>query len=188
MHCPCCRASYRDGFSECPDCHVALAPGDPLPIDMRALRAQAANLVRKYRDGEISNYQFEESFEPLWRLTADRAVKAIGTGIWNTYSDYREHKLADGRELPEALRSCLDRCVLFLESDLPYMWEQDNLAGIAYVTPLFRLLSRHAKRLLGRAPARFGLRSGPDSEQDWSVWPFQSEAELRARAPTTRSR
>lgn len=26
MFCPLCKAEYRDGFSECHDCHVALAP------------------------------------------------------------------------------------------------------------------------------------------------------------------
>ena len=29
MHCPQCLTEYRDGFSECSDCHVALAPGLP---------------------------------------------------------------------------------------------------------------------------------------------------------------
>lgn len=29
MHCPQCLTEYRDGFSECADCHVALAPGLP---------------------------------------------------------------------------------------------------------------------------------------------------------------
>ena len=29
MHCPQCLTEYRDGFSECTDCHVALAPGAP---------------------------------------------------------------------------------------------------------------------------------------------------------------
>jgi hypothetical protein len=29
MHCPQCLTEYRDGFSECADCHVPLAPGLP---------------------------------------------------------------------------------------------------------------------------------------------------------------
>jgi len=29
MHCPQCLTEYRDGFKECADCHVALAPGSP---------------------------------------------------------------------------------------------------------------------------------------------------------------
>jgi len=31
MHCPQCLTEYRDGFKECADCHVALAPGPPPP-------------------------------------------------------------------------------------------------------------------------------------------------------------
>ena len=34
MHCPRCLTEYREGFSECADCHVALAPGaPPVPED-----------------------------------------------------------------------------------------------------------------------------------------------------------
>ena len=29
MHCPQCLAEYRDGFTECADCRVPLAPGPP---------------------------------------------------------------------------------------------------------------------------------------------------------------
>jgi hypothetical protein len=29
MHCPQCLKEYRDGFTECADCHVPLAPGPP---------------------------------------------------------------------------------------------------------------------------------------------------------------
>jgi len=29
MHCPQCLTEYRDGFTECADCHVPLAPGVP---------------------------------------------------------------------------------------------------------------------------------------------------------------
>ena len=29
MHCPQCLTEYRDGFTECTDCHVPLAPGSP---------------------------------------------------------------------------------------------------------------------------------------------------------------
>ena len=32
MYCPQCRIEYRDGFSECSDCHVPLSPG-PLPLE-----------------------------------------------------------------------------------------------------------------------------------------------------------
>ena len=31
MYCPQCRVEYRDGFTECTDCHVPLSPGTPPP-------------------------------------------------------------------------------------------------------------------------------------------------------------
>jgi hypothetical protein len=31
VYCPQCRAEYRDGFSECSDCHVPLLAGSPPP-------------------------------------------------------------------------------------------------------------------------------------------------------------
>ena len=31
MYCPQCRVGYRDGFTECSDCHVPLSPGTPPP-------------------------------------------------------------------------------------------------------------------------------------------------------------
>jgi hypothetical protein len=31
MYCPQCRAEYRDGFTECSDCHVPLSAGTPPP-------------------------------------------------------------------------------------------------------------------------------------------------------------
>ena len=31
MYCPQCRVEYRDGFTECSDCHVPLSPGTPSP-------------------------------------------------------------------------------------------------------------------------------------------------------------
>ena len=31
MYCPQCRVEYRDGFTDCADCHVPLSPGTPSP-------------------------------------------------------------------------------------------------------------------------------------------------------------
>ena len=31
MYCPQCRAGYRDGFTECSDCHIPLLAGSPPP-------------------------------------------------------------------------------------------------------------------------------------------------------------
>jgi hypothetical protein len=31
MYCPQCRVEYRDGFTECSDCHIPLSAGSPPP-------------------------------------------------------------------------------------------------------------------------------------------------------------
>lgn len=42
MHCPQCLTEYRDGFTECADCHVPLAPGSP---PKATAEGHAVNLV-----------------------------------------------------------------------------------------------------------------------------------------------
>jgi hypothetical protein len=45
MHCPQCLTEYRDGFTECADCHVPLAPGPPPPAEEEPAEEHAADLV-----------------------------------------------------------------------------------------------------------------------------------------------
>jgi hypothetical protein len=176
---------YRSGFLECSDCHVPLASGEPPDISLfgnRELRSVAAALVIRYCDREITNDQFEDGFGQLWRWTDDRAVKAIYTAIWTTYSDLREQYLDAGYDQSSELVLFFERCILFLKSDLPYEWERDNFIGLAPFTPIFRALSKAAKKISGNRPLA-GLRCGPDSKEDWKVWPFKNESDfLRVRA------
>ena len=44
MYCPQCRVEYRDGFTECSDCHVSLSAGTP-PPEPAALSDPALGLV-----------------------------------------------------------------------------------------------------------------------------------------------
>ena len=179
MYCPECLVAYRDGFSECSDCRIALVAGEATQLSNRELRAKAANVVRRFRDCVITNDQFEDRFRQIRGLTSDRAVDAIANAIWGTYSDTQEHTVLDGGELPTELRLWFDRCALFLDSGLPYLWELDIFGGLPLVSGLARLVSRTAKRVSGRPRETLGLRAGPDSEQDWCVWPFQNEDDFR---------
>ena len=36
MYCPECRCEYREGFTECSDCHVALRTGEPPDLRLEA--------------------------------------------------------------------------------------------------------------------------------------------------------
>lgn len=55
MFCPECRAEYRDGFSECADCHVELIPElAPLPADPKAGDfVEYEELLSTYNLGDI---------------------------------------------------------------------------------------------------------------------------------------
>jgi hypothetical protein len=179
MYCPECLVDYRDGFSECSDCRVALVSGESAALSNRELRAKAASVVRRFRDSEITNDQFEDRFRSFRCLTNDRALSAIANAIWGTYSDTREHTLLDEGELPAELRLWFDRGALFLESQLPYLWERDTFVGLPPFSDLVRLAARTAKRIRGRTSDKAGLRAGPESDDDWNVWPFQSEDDFR---------
>ena len=88
---------------------------DRLPV--LDVRREAAKSVRRFRDGEITNDEFEDSFYPLLGRTDDRALRAIATAIWCSYKGLREETLP---ALHGEDRALFDRCVLFLRSDLPY--------------------------------------------------------------------
>jgi hypothetical protein len=141
---------------------------------MLEVRVEAANLVCRFRDGEITNDEFEDSFYPLYHRTRDRALLAIGTSIWCTYSDLREHRLLG---MDPYTRSSFDRCVLFLRSGLAYRWERDCFIGIAGFSTILRRLYRAARQAAGRRQT--GSISGPDSNADWEFWPFLNEQDFR---------
>jgi hypothetical protein len=89
----------------------------------------------------------------------------------------REHTLPS---LTEEVSALFDRSILFLQADLPYQWERDNFLGIAGVSGLIRSVSRIVKRLLGKQGIAPGLRFGPETPADWSIWPFANDRDLRS--------
>jgi hypothetical protein len=139
------------------------------------VRAEAAYHLRRFRDGEITNDEFEDAYLPLCHQAEDRALRAIATAVWPSYSDLHEHKLPP---LDAEAKAFFDRCILFLRSDLPYEWERDILLGIRGLGWITRRLSVILKRVLGTTPKRLRLHPGPDSKADWSIWPFQNQQDI----------
>jgi hypothetical protein len=140
------------------------------------VRAQGAQLLHRFRAGGITQDEFEDAFYPLIHHTKDRALCAIATAVWATYSDLKEHTL---EPQPGDVNALFDRCILFLRSDRPYRWERDNFISIWGFRWISRTISKAVKRMLGRTAERSGLRPGPDSFEDWSVWPFESAADMK---------
>jgi hypothetical protein len=141
-------------------------------VDRKARHA-AAQLVIQFRDGLITN----DEFSIPWVRTTDRALKAIATMLWNSYSDTRVERFDASNPIDPATRALFDRCVYFLRSDLEYEWPRDDLAWIeAYPKLLNGLTLGHLNRRLiaeqGRAEEE--MRKAGDLE----VWPFLRRADL----------
>ena len=136
-------------------------------------RRNAAELIERFRDGEISNFEFADSW-PRYD-GRDRALKAVETMLWRSYSDLDEHTLAEeGHELTSEVRDIFDRCILFLRSDLEYQWPEDNFIGIRGLGSFGRIFTLGLSVFLDRARERrekrrlVALRVVGEN----AVWPF----------------
>jgi len=132
-------------------------------IDRRN-RNRAASLTEQLRDGELSNLDFEAQWP---QKSGDRALKAISSMLWRYYDDLYEHMLTEAHALSSEARAVFDRCVLFLLSDLEYLWPRDDFFDAGVDT-------RH--ELLGLSDT---CCDSPDCDPDYigiggdsAVWPF----------------
>jgi hypothetical protein len=122
----------------------------------RTQRDAARRVLRRFIDGEITNDEFEAQFP---RSAEDSAIPAIKANAWILYSDLRQHKLT-GKYAPNAeIRAILERCVLFLETDLEFKWPVPKISLTNILTNVWPKV-----RLEKQAPQ--------PSEGDEDVWPF----------------
>lgn len=139
----------------------------------RAARDDAAYAIRRLINGRVTN----DEFETLRPETQDGAVAALWQMMWLFYSDMKEHRLSGPNRLSPADRREIVRWILFLDSDLPYVWPTISFPGLdparrAGPFALLRQLSgRHA--LSNKDADRF-LAAG-----DYAAWPFASRSDFK---------
>lgn len=129
----------------------------------RDARDIAAQALREFADGSISNREYERRFP---KSKDDPALRSIYTNVWFCYSDTSEHTLNGKHALSKENRAILDRCMLFLKSDLEFQWPATKLR-LWY--PLLRLIG------LGRIVNR--RLEKEMSVGDVDVWPFLKKAQ-----------
>lgn len=131
----------------------------------RYARDRYAEVLRQFVTGQITNFEYERCCEAITskKKGDDVAIDEIWKTVWQTYDDFKEHRLAGAWALSKELRQTMDRCLLFLASDYPYEYEQTH---VRYRRKLWNLLT-------------FGLykrlrKEHPDEELngEWLVWPF----------------
>jgi hypothetical protein len=131
-------------------------------VDREARRA-AALLIRQLYHGEITNDDFHVGWP---RNSSDRALRAIGFTLNFAISENITRPL----EFGEDGRTHLERCALFLDSNLEYEWPRDRFytggkaPRLAFVLTLGLYLPFYIwlrRRYLEQEAAR-----------DSTVWPF----------------
>jgi len=129
----------------------------------RHAREIAAEALREFTEGRISNREYERRYP---RSKDDPALWGIYQNIWFCYSDTSEHTLTGKHALTDEGRVVIGRCLLFLRSDLEFQWPATKLR-LFY--PLLRLIG------LGRmANSRVSKEM---SVGDVDVWPFLKKAQ-----------
>ncbi len=96
----------------------------------RRKRALAAGVLREFRDGGITNDEYEDRWP---RNRGDRVFWAIYDQLWFYYDDIKTHRLTGKYELSPESRELFDRCILFLESDLEYDWPAAKFGDVRFL-------------------------------------------------------
>jgi len=136
----------------------------------RAARDQLALSLRRLVCGKISNDQFEDGI----RKTEDVAIAAIAEMAWLLYSDMKEHRLVGRHVIDPSDRREVLRWILFLDSDLEYLWPEMRLAGQHPLRRVRPVLTRWLGwQISAETVARF-LAAG-----DYAAWPFVSRSQYK---------
>jgi hypothetical protein len=134
----------------------------------RTKRNEGLKTLRDLLDGKITNDEFVSHFP---KVEEDPALAAILQAAWMQFSDRRIHKLT-GRDSPTPeLRAILERCCVFLSTNLEFQWPQSKSRIGKGMLQLFGL-----GRPLEAADEEY------KSVGDFDVWPFLKRTDYEASA------
>ena len=122
-------------------------------------RLKGAESIEKLISCQITNYEYDDQFP---RSEDDPALHAIYTALWFPYLDVGEHRMDGKHALTPQAREAVDRCVLFLKTDVEYTGPT-NFSDLT--TPFKRLWN-------------FIIRKKP--KQVPRHWPFETREQLQA--------
>lgn len=134
-------------------------------IDRQA-RDIASGLIQAFMEGSITNREYERRYP---KSKSDPAIWEVYKQIWFLYSDLKEHSLPGKQGLKDETRSFLERCILFLKSDLDFKWPAARIRPwhtLLRVAGLGRQVDRREAQEMG-----FG---------DVEVWPFLNRTDYRS--------
>jgi hypothetical protein len=136
----------------------------------REARRRAAEAIRHYVCGTITNKEFEKRY-PISK--ADPVIRALNDSLWPTYEDIFTHKLAGEDAASEEMKRRVARWLVFLYSGVEYRWPRVSDAGFRDL-PGDSWLGEvvHALFGYGRKSAEFMAHG------DYDEWPFLRREEF----------
>jgi hypothetical protein len=134
----------------------------------RDARDIAAEVLRSFMEGSISNVEYERRYP---RSKDDLALWEIHFQVWFFYSDIRTHKLTGKYALNVEGRAFLERCIVFLKSNAQFEWPRQKFRPWRVI---LRVLG------LGRTVKRWEQQEMSIGDQD--VWPFINKADYEEAA------
>lgn len=146
----------------------------------REARHGAAQALGGLLTGLLTNDEFEAAYPDVTE-TADRAIAAIHSMTWNSFSDTQVHKLVGKYEPHAAMRSRLERCVRFLQSDEEYRWACSDFSRGGHVSALVNAVSLGLIRWFLNREARLAgqeMRAAAESP----AWPFAEKSAAEGTA------
>ena len=138
------------------------------PTD-RLRRDRVIALLRAFAAGKLTNDEYEERYSAILAehekdKLKDRALHAVWEAMWFCYtdSDIEIHRLEGAHALNPAGKKALARCILFLQTNLPYEWKRDSI-----LPPLEEMA-------LGLLTLGWWNRRQKKEVGNWDdVWPFR---------------
>ncbi|MCF8714484.1 hypothetical protein JM658_06525 [Joostella atrarenae] len=136
-----------------------------------------AENLRHYLSGTITNFEFMDRIEPIYR-TDDKGVRAVESEFWFCYDDLRKHKNIGKDKLTVEAENHIKRFILFLKSDNEYEWKDPKFSN-----PFKWILNLITIKRYPKKSEKNELKN--EETGDGQVWPFfrQTEFEKEINEP-----
>jgi hypothetical protein len=140
-------------------------------IESEARRRLAIG-VRHLAIGRITNGEFEGQYARDAARSRDSAVRAVfWQGAWLLYSDFQQIRYAGRNRLPKDTRRHIARWILFLRTQLPYVWPLEGWWQRLAWVPIHLVTLGFSARLRNKRWQASG---------EFAVWPFRRLTDYRA--------
>jgi hypothetical protein len=137
----------------------------------REARNQAAETIRHYVCGTITNRDFEKRYPTS---KTDPIICALDDSLWASHEDIFAHKLGGENAMRKDFKDRVPRWLVFLYSDREYQWPRIRDAAFRDL-PADSWFGNMVRRLFGWEERSVAFMA----HGDYDVWPFLRREEFQ---------